>query len=91
MWDPELAIDFVWGCFPRILDSHYKVDITGTSLLGATLSDVTFIFCTLLGILKKKIANTDIFFIGTKNSFGTLWNTNKNKEKKVITSSFPYS
>lgn len=62
MWDPEFAIDFVRVCFPRILDSHYKVDITGTSLLGATLSDVTFIFCTLTGILKKKIANTDIFF-----------------------------
>lgn len=83
MWDPEFAIDFVRVCFPRILDSHYKVDITETSLLGATLSDVTFIFCTLTGILKKKIANTDIFFfVGTKNSFGTLWNTNKNKNKK---------
>lgn len=50
MWDPEYAIDFVWDCFQRIFDSHYKVDITGTSFWGATLSDVTFIIYSLTGI-----------------------------------------
>lgn len=63
MWDFEFVIDFVWGCFLCIFDLYYKVDIIGIFLLGVIFSDVIFIFCIFIGILKKKIVNMDIFFL----------------------------
>lgn len=82
---PEFAFNFVFFFFIfflRIFDSHYKVDITGASLLSATISDVSFIFSTLTGILTKiakACKRTFFFVIGAKISFGILWNTKQEK------------
>lgn len=75
MFIPQFEFKFYIFLFSFIFDSHYKVAITGASLLSTTFSDVTFVFCTLTGMLTniaKARKRTWFYAIDPNVSFGTL-------------------